>query len=188
MKEQISHILRFGELKFGIGFEEILFAVGIPSGYMAKLYWKVKRDGKWQWSPVNSETTQGDFDQIEYIGGDCESGITRMRTGRVKSSKPEAKKKPSSSQWKNCFSARFCDSCGEKSRHRLTATNPFECQKCSGHFEQGSKVVFQHYCEECFSENPTEIFTPVVNHAFESWCSSCFTIGGKKSTSTKRKR
>ncbi len=58
---------------------------------MAKLYWKVKRDGKWQWSPVNSDTTQGDFEQIEYIGGDCESGVTRMRV--TKSAKPKSNKK-----------------------------------------------------------------------------------------------
>ena len=153
---------------------------------MAKLYWKVKRDGKWQWSHVNSDTTQGDFEQIEYIGGDCESGVTRMRV--TKSAKPKSNKKPSAIRWKNCFSARFCDDCGERSRHRLTATNPFQCQNCKGDFEKGSKVVFQHYCEDCFSEKPTEVFTPVIDYGFESWCSSCFTIGGKKSKSTQRKR
>ena len=153
--------------------------------YMARLYWRIKRDGKWNFVAVNSETTQGDFD-LEYIGGDCESGKTRMSS--IQSSKSSAKKKPKSTHWKNCFSVRFCDACGEKSRHRLTATNSFECQGCSGYFEQGSKVVFQHYCEECFAENPTEIFTPVVNCGFESWCSSCFTIGGRKSSSSKRKR
>jgi hypothetical protein len=162
--------------------------VSIDSSSMAKLYWKVKRDGKWRWSPVNSETTSGDFEQLEYIVGDCESGPQRDYVSKPKTaSKP--KRKPKSTRWKNCFSVRFCDDCGEKSRARLTATNSFQCPSCEQDFEEGSTVVFQHYCEECFAEDrPSEIFTPVVDYGFESWCSSCFTIGGKKKRKTQRRR
>ena len=153
---------------------------------MAKLYWKVKRGGKWQWSPVNSETTSGGFEQLEYIVGDCEGGPMREIISKPKVVK--STKKPSSRRWKNCFSVRFCDDCGEKSRSRLTATNSFRCQNCQGDFDKGSQVVFQHYCEECFGENPTETFTPVIDYGYESWCSSCFTIGGKNKRTTRRKR
>ena len=149
---------------------------------MAKLYWKVKRNGIWVWAAVNSETTSGDFEKLEYIGGDCEN----EPTNQIKSA---PKRKPKSKRFTDCYSVRYCDDCGDKNRIRLNATNSFECPSCNQNFDEGSKVVFQHYCMECFAEDrPSESFTPVINLAFESWCSSCLTIGGKKRSKTRRRR
>ena len=155
---------------------------------MAKLYWKVKKDGKWVWAPVNSKTTSGNFEQLEYIVGDCESGPNKNRA-LIPNIGSKSKRKPRVNRWKNCFSVRFCDDCGEKSRPRLTATNSFQCPSCNHEFQEGSPVVFHHYCQDCFAEDrPSETFTPVVDYAYESWCSSCFAIGGKKKGSTQRRR
>jgi hypothetical protein len=151
---------------------------------MAKLYWKVKRDGKWVWAAVNSETTSGDFEQLEYIVGDDESGPKKIRKP-----KPKSKRKPNPERFKDCFTVRYCDDCGERSRIRSNATHSFQCPSCKQQFDRGSRVVFQHYCKECFAEDkPSEIFTPVVNLGRETWCSSCFTIGGKKKPKTNKRR
>ena len=67
------------------------------SEYMAKLYWKIKRNGKWVWSAVNSETTSGDFEQLEYIVGDDDSTVTK----RVPKPKSKPQRKPKSKRFKD---------------------------------------------------------------------------------------
>jgi hypothetical protein len=149
---------------------------------MAKLYWKVKKNGKWIWAAVNSETTNGDFEQLEYIGGDCESQ-------QSKPPKSTPKRKPKSKRFTDCYSVRFCDDCGDNNRMRTTASHSFECPSCKEHFPEGSRVVFQHYCMDCFAEDrPSESFTPMVNLQLETYCSSCFTIGGKRKSKSSRRK
>jgi len=63
----------------------------------------------------------------------------------------------------------------------LDYVNEQKQRKSGQQVEKGSRIVFQHYCEECFAEDkPSEIFTPMIDLDRETWCSSCFTLGGKK--------
>jgi hypothetical protein len=39
---------------------------------MAKLYWRIKKNGKWNWVALNDENTHRVDNLLLYMEGDCE--------------------------------------------------------------------------------------------------------------------
>jgi len=39
---------------------------------MAKLYWRIKKNGKWNWVALNDENTHQVDNLLLYMEGDCE--------------------------------------------------------------------------------------------------------------------